>query len=51
MATIRKLHSGNYQALIRLAGLKPIAKTFSTKTEAKQFARRVEGDSKQANSL
>ncbi len=44
MASIRKLNSGNYQATIRLSGLKPISKTFLTKTEAKQFARKVEGD-------
>jgi len=45
MAYIKKLSSGNFQAQIRLKGLKPISKTFSTKTLALQFARMVEGDS------
>ena len=48
MATIRKvtLKSGktSYKAIIRLAGLKPIYKTFSTKKLATEYARKVEGD-------
>jgi len=51
MATIRRRESGNYQAQIRLAGLKPISKTFPTKTQAKQFVRQVEGDAKLAQML
>jgi len=45
MAYIKKLPSGHFQAQIRLKGLKPIYKTFSTKRLATQFARQVEGDS------
>jgi integrase len=44
MAYIKKLSTGNFQVQIRLKGLKPIYKTFSTQTLAKQFARQVEGD-------
>lgn len=51
MATIRKLKSGNYQVLIRLSGLKPITKTFPTKTLATQFQRNVEGNEKLQQSL
>jgi len=45
MAYINKLASGNFQVQIRLKGLKPIYKTFSTKKQATDFARQVEGDS------
>ena len=45
MAYIKKLASGNFQVQIRLKGLKPIYKTFSTKKMATDFARQVEGDS------
>ena len=45
MAYINKLSSGNFQVQIRLKGLKPIYKTFSTKKMATDFARQVEGDS------
>ena len=51
MATIRKLKSGNYQVQIRLSGLNPISETFPTKTQAKKFAREVEGNSKIQQSL
>ena len=44
MAYINKLSSGNFQVQIRLKGLKPIYKTFSTKKMATDFARQVEGD-------
>jgi len=44
MAYINKLSSGNFQVHIRLKGLKPIYRTFSTQALAKQFARQVEGD-------
>ena len=43
MATIRKRKSGKYQVQIRLSGLKPISKTFPTKTLATKYAREVEG--------
>ncbi len=46
MASIRKLKSGNYQASIRMSGLKPITKTFPTKTLATKFVREVEGNIK-----
>ena len=45
MAYINKLSSGNFQVQIRLKGIKPIYKTFSTKKMATDFARQVEGDS------
>ena len=51
MAYIKKLKSGNFQAQIRLKGLRPITKTFSTKTKATAFARQVEGDSEFARKL
>jgi len=51
MATIRKLPSGNYQAVIRLSGLKPIRKTFNTMRDALVFSRTVEGDLKLSNAL
>ncbi len=51
MATIRKLKSGSYQAMIRLSGLKSITKSFPTKTQAKEFARKVEGNAKLAQML
>ena len=44
MAYIKKLASGNFQAQIRLKGLQPICKTFSSKALATQFVRQVEGD-------
>ena len=46
MATIRKLESGNYQVQIRLKDLRPITRTFPTKTLATKFQREVEGDIK-----
>jgi len=51
MATIRKRKSGNYEVQIRLSGLKPISKTFPTKTLAKQFQREVEGSTKLQQAL
>ncbi len=51
MAYIRKLSSGNYQVQVRLKGLKPITRTFSTKTLAKEFAREIEGNSEMARKL
>lgn len=44
MASIRKLKSGNYQVQIRLLGLPPVTKTFSTKKDATAFIRQVEGN-------
>lgn len=38
MASIKKLDSGNYRALIRKAGFKPMSKTFRLKADAKKWA-------------
>ena len=51
MAYIRKLSSGNFQVQVRLKGLKPISRSFSTKTLAKEFARDIEGNSELARKL
>ncbi len=51
MATIRKLPSGKFQAIIRLSGLKPIYATFPTKTKAKQWVQTVESDTALARKL
>jgi len=51
MATIRKKPSGNYEVQIRLSGLKPITKTFPTKTLATAFVREVEGNTKLQQAL
>jgi hypothetical protein len=51
MAYIRKLASGNLQVQIRLKGLKPISRSFSTKTKAKEFAREIEGNSELARKM
>lgn len=51
MATIRKLKSGKFQAIIRLKHLKPIYETFPTKAKAKQFAQAVESDTALARKL
>jgi len=51
MASIRKLKSGNYQVQIRLLGLRPIVRSFSTKKKSQEFSRQVEGDSELARKL
>ncbi len=51
MASIRKLKSGNYQVQIRLQGLLPIVRSFSTKKKSLEFARQVEGDTEIARKL
>jgi integrase len=51
MASIRKLKSGNYQVQIRLFGLRPIVRSFSTKKKSQEFARQVEGDTELARKL
>jgi integrase len=51
MAYLKKLASGNWQTQIRLKGLKPITRTFSTKTKAKEFAREIEGNSELARKM
>lgn len=51
MATIRKLPSGKFQAIVRLKGLKPIYSSFPTKAKAKQWAQAVESDTAMARKL
>jgi integrase len=51
MATIRKLPSGKYQAIVRLKNLKPIYASFPTKTKAKQWTQSVESDTALARKL
>lgn len=51
MASIRKLKSGKFQAIVRLKNLKPIYGTFPTKTKAKQWAQSVESDTALARKL
>jgi integrase len=51
MATIRKLPSGNFQAVVRLKGMKPLYATFSTNSKAKQWARMIEEDTSLARKL
>jgi len=51
MATIRKLSSGKFQAIVRLKNLKPLYATFPTKTKAKQWAQAVESDTALARKL
>ena len=48
---VKKLPSGNYQAQIRLKGLKPITKSFKTKKNATAFVREVEGNAELALAL
>jgi integrase len=43
MASIRLLSSGKYNVQVRIAGQKPISKTFNSHAEAKAFARQAEG--------
>ena len=51
MATIRKLPSGKFQAVVRLKNLKPLYASFPTKTKAKQWAQQVESDTALARKL
>lgn len=44
MATIREMASGNWQAIIRRRGIKPVFQTFGTKTEATRWARHAESE-------
>lgn len=46
MASITKLPSGNFRALVRLAGSKPQSATFSKKSEAVAWAKAVESKHK-----
>ena len=51
MASIRKKPNGKYEAQVRIKGLRPISRTFSTKKLATQFVREVEGNSELARKL
>jgi hypothetical protein len=44
MATIRKLPSGKHNVQVRREGQAPLSATFRTVTEAKAWARKIEGD-------
>lgn len=44
MATIRKLKSGRYNVQVRREGHPPLSGTFPNRTEAKAWARKIEGD-------
>jgi len=44
MASIRELTSGKWQVQVRHRGMRPVAKSFKTKTEATRFARLLEPD-------
>ncbi len=44
MANLRKLDSGRWQVQVRRAGLKPLAKSFDTKSDAKRWARTLESE-------
>jgi integrase len=44
MATINKLPSGRWRVRIRLAGQRPVGRTFSDKQAAKDWARAMEGN-------
>jgi hypothetical protein len=51
MATIRKLPSGRFQAVVRLKGMKPLYATFPSKSKAKLWAKAVEDDTALARKL
>jgi len=44
MATFRKLPSGKYNVQVRREGHPPASASFTTATEAKAWARKIEGD-------
>jgi len=44
MAYLRELVSGNWQAVVRRSGHKPISKSFDTKAQALQWARLLESE-------
>lgn len=44
MANIRQLKSGNWQVQVRRRGIKPVAKTFTTKADASRWARMLESE-------
>lgn len=44
MATIRELHSGRWQAIVRRRGNRPAVETFVSKTDANRWARLIESE-------
>lgn len=44
MATIRQFPNGNWQAIVRRRGSKPVSKTFKTKVEAARWGRLIESE-------
>ena len=44
MANIRELLSGKWQVQVRHRGIRPVAKSFETKTQAIRFARLLEAE-------
>lgn len=44
MANIRELDSGKWQVQVRHRGMRPVAKSFKTKTEAARWARLLESE-------
>ena len=44
MANVRELESGKWQVQVRHRGMRPVAKSFNTKTEAVRFARLLESE-------
>ncbi len=44
MATIRKLPSGSWQALVKRKGHSPTSKTFTTRSDCEKWARHLEAD-------
>ena len=46
-----KINSGNFQVQVRLKGLNPITRTFSSKALAKEYAREIEGNSALARKM
>ncbi len=44
MASIRELSSGKWQVQVRHRGMRPVAKSFKTKTEAARWARLLESE-------
>ena len=51
MATVRKRANGSYQAIIRMTGFKAQSATFPTKRDAQAWAKMVETDNAQGNSV
>jgi len=44
MATLRQLESGKWQAQVRRRGIKPVTKSFDSRTDARRWARMLESE-------